>query len=160
MKKITLSIFSIILLVSCISDQEESLPEIGPVQDFTEIDKNIIETYLQENELTAETTTSGLYYTIESQGEGNKVTASSVVKTYYKGSLTDDTVFDESGPEGVFFENINQLIPGFREGLLLLNNGGEATFYIPSRLGYQNIPVGAIPANSVLIFDVKLFEVN
>ena len=126
------------------------------------IDKNdnlIIEEYISNNNITAESTTSGLYYVIHDQGFGEKPNISSTVTVSYTGKLTDGTIFDQSGPNGATFQLYN-LIQGWQEGIPLLNEGGSAMLIIPSKLGYGSRAIGNIPPNSVLIFDIYLIEVN
>ena len=108
------------------------------------------------------TTASGLQYQVIKEGTGKQPTASSVVKVHYTGKLVDGKVFDSSVQRGEPIEfPLNQVIPGWTEGLQLMKEGGKATLYIPSKLGYgeQGVP-GMIPANSTLIFDVELIEVK
>ena len=108
------------------------------------------------------TTASGLQYKITQEGTGKQPTASSVVTVHYKGQLVDGKVFDSSLERGEPIEfPLNQVIPGWSEGLQLMKEGGKATLYIPSNLGYgpQGVP-GMIPANSTLIFDVELIKVK
>ncbi len=122
------------------------------------------DTFLTENAKKAgvKTTASGLQYVVTQEGKGKSPKADSVVKVHYSGKLVDGTVFDSSIERGEPIEfPLNQVIPGWTEGLQLMKEGGKATFYIPSQLGYgeQGVP-GTIPANSTLIFDVELIQVK
>ena len=108
------------------------------------------------------TTASGLQYKITQQGNGKQPTAQSVVKVHYTGKLLDGKVFDSSVERGQPVEfPLNQVIPGWTEGLQLMKEGSKATLYIPAQLAYgeQGVP-GTIPPNSTLIFDVELIKVN
>jgi FKBP-type peptidyl-prolyl cis-trans isomerase FkpA len=108
------------------------------------------------------TTASGLQYLVTKEGTGKSPAADSMVKVHYTGKLVDGTVFDSSVERGEPIEfPLNQVIPGWTEGLQLMKEGGKATLYIPSQLGYgqQGVP-GTIPPNSTLIFDVELIEVK
>jgi peptidylprolyl isomerase len=108
------------------------------------------------------TTASGLQYEVLQSGNGDKhPTASSTVKVHYHGTLTDGTVFDSSVERGETISfPLNRVIPGWTEGLQLMKVGDKFRFYIPSNLAYGNRSTGKIPAGSVLIFDVELFEIQ
>lgn len=120
------------------------------------IDKEIIENYLAENNLTAQSTASGLYYIIDNQGEGIKPSISSTVTVSYTGKLLDGTVFD-SGIESFPLANV---IEGWKEGIPLFNAGGTGKLIIPSGLAYGTRGSGSIPSNTVLLFDIYLISVK
>ena len=106
------------------------------------------------------TTESGLQYQILSKGDGTTPKVDAKVKVHYHGTLVDGTVFDSSVDRGepVTFA-LNQVIPGWTEGLQLMSKGSKFKFFIPSPLGYKNQAVGKIPAGSTLIFEVELIEI-
>ncbi|MBY5920626.1 FKBP-type peptidyl-prolyl cis-trans isomerase [Ferrimonas balearica] len=109
-----------------------------------------------------ETTASGLQYQVLVKGEGTEHPGpTSKVKVHYHGTLIDGTVFDSSVERGepISF-GLNQVIKGWTEGLQLMSVGDKYRLFIPAELGYGNRGVGAIPAGSVLIFDVELLGVN
>ncbi len=119
--------------------------------------------FLEENAKREEVqvTESGLQYEVLQEGEGEKPAAVDTVTVHYAGTLIDGTEFDSSIARGepISFP-LNQVIPGWTEGLQLMSPGSKYKLYIPSELGYGEQPVGSIPANSTLIFEVELFEVE
>ena len=106
-------------------------------------------------------TASGLQYKVIRDGEGNPPGPHSRVKCNYEGRLIDGQVFDSSyrrGTPAVF--GLDQVIPGWTEGLQLMKVGSKHEFYIPADLAYGEVGVpGVIPGNSTLIFTVELLEV-
>ncbi len=106
-------------------------------------------------------TQSGLQFKVLKLGTGKRPVATSKVKVHYKGTLLDGTVFDESYSRGNPMEfELDKVIRGFQEGLLMMPEGSKFVFYIPPQLGYGERAVGKIPPNSLLIFEVELFEVK
>lgn len=105
-------------------------------------------------------TDSGLFYQIETEGTGDKPTTGNTVKVHYKGELLDGTVFDSSFKRNEPIEfnlGVGQVIPGWDEGIALLNQGAKATFIIPSDLAYGAAGAGGvIPPNATLKFEVEL----
>ncbi len=155
MKKFTIIIIaSVLVLTGCIKDDEVITPS-----EQLEIDIAIIDSYLGDNNITAQVHESGLRYVIHKEGSGSSPTINDVVKVDYKGSLlSDGTVFDQAS--GAEFA-LNQLILGWQIGFTLLKEGSDATLYLPSGLGYGTRGSGNnIPPNANLIFDVTLISVK
>ncbi len=113
---------------------------------------------------TMQSTASGLYYKITKKTEGAKPNVGDKVSVHYAGKLVDGTEFDSSFKRNEPIEisiGVGQVIKGWDEGILLLNEGETATFLIPSELGYgTNGAGGVIPPNAWLIFDVELVKIN
>lgn len=106
------------------------------------------------------TTESGLQYQVLTMGEGKKPVATDTVSVHYKGTLLNGTEFDSSYQHGKPIEfPLNRVIPGWTEGVQLMNQGSKFKFFIPSELAYGERDLGKIPANSTLIFEVELLEV-
>jgi hypothetical protein len=108
------------------------------------------------------TTASGLRYKVIETGEGKPPTDSDVVLVNYTGQLKDGKVFDEN-PQAAM--PVSGVVPGFSEGLKIMQRGGKYRLWIPAELGYgpqdqRNPQTGevAIPGGSELIFDVELLE--
>ncbi|WP_366915394.1 FKBP-type peptidyl-prolyl cis-trans isomerase [uncultured Polaribacter sp.] len=114
--------------------------------------------YIEDNNLTATKTASGLYYVVNNEGTGSQPTATSNVTVDYKGYFLNGTVFDESTSSASF--NLSRVIPGWTEGLQFFKKGGDGVLLIPYTLGYGTSGTGTIPGYSVLVFDVKLISVN
>ena len=109
-------------------------------------------------------TDSGLRYQIIQQGNGQKPKKGDRVSVHYKGTLADGTLFDSSYKRGKpidFSAGIGQVIKGWDEALLLLNEGDKARLVIPSDLAYGSQGAGGvIPPDATLIFDVELVKVG
>jgi peptidyl-prolyl cis-trans isomerase A (cyclophilin A) len=107
-------------------------------------------------------TATGLKYVIVNEGTGASPVPTSQVTVHYKGLLTDGTQFDSSYDRGQTIKfGLNQVIPGWTEGLQLMKEGGKAYFLIPPQLGYGDRGAGnVIPPNSTLVFQVELFKVE
>jgi len=104
---------------------------------------------------------SGLQYEVIVAADGPKPTAEDRVTTHYRGTLIDGTQFDSSydrGQPATF--PLNGVISGWTEALQLMSPGAKWRLYIPPELAYGDRAQGPIPANSTLIFDVELLEIN
>jgi FKBP-type peptidyl-prolyl cis-trans isomerase len=111
----------------------------------------------------ATTTSSGLKYWVMKKGTGTvSPKATDTVKVHYHGTLLNGTVFDSSVQRGepISFP-LNQVIPGWTEGLQLMKVGDKFKFEIPPNLAYgPNSPSPAIPPNSTLVFEVDLLGIQ
>ena len=123
-----------------------------------------IDEYLEQNNIDAQTTESGLRYVITEEGSGPKPEAGQTVSVHYTGTLLDGTKFDSSLDRGEplsFPIGQGNVIKGWDEGIGLLNEGSKATLFIPSPLAYGERGAGnVIPPYAILKFDVELVEVQ
>ena len=120
--------------------------------------------YLAENEARdgVSVTDTGLQYEVLTAAEGPKPTADDTVSVHYVGTLMDGTEFDSSIARGepASFP-LKGVIPGWTEGLQLMNVGSKYRFVIPSDLAYGERGAGqAIGPGETLIFEVELLEIK
>ena len=120
--------------------------------------------FLQENlrEEGVKATASGLQYVVLTPGTGiEHPSARDHVTVHYHGTLLDGSVFDSSVNRGesIAFP-LNQVIPGWTEGVQLMVVGEKTRFFIPSHLAYGNSGAGLIGPGSTLIFEVELLAIN
>ncbi len=119
--------------------------------------------FLAKNKTAAgvKTTASGLQYQVLSQGTGARPGPNDTVEINYTGSFVDGQVFDASAkhnPPGAAKIPLAGVIPGFREGLQLMQVGGHYKLFIPAALAYGAEPQPPMPPNATLIFDVSLVK--
>lgn len=107
------------------------------------------------------TTKSGLQYEVLTEGTGRSPKATDKVRCHYEGRLINGDVFDSSYKRNQPADfGLNQVIPGWTEGVQLMKEGAKFRFYIPYLLGYGEQGAGSsIPPYSTLIFDVELIKV-
>lgn len=166
----SLGIIGICLISGCLKSRVNQssatcdYPESQAIAPGSEVDS--VKKYLTLRSLTATQHPSGLFYTVTGQGTGAIIANLCTVTTVrYTARLANGTVFDSTGA-GVISFQLGQTIAGWQKGLPQVSEGGKITLYIPPTLGYgsvdqkDNTGKVIIPANSILIFDIELLDVN
>lgn len=148
---------------------EQKEPSVSYLQASSEIvsyysDLNLIsgQQFLSENEIrdSINTTESGLQYKIFSSGNGLTPNLTDTVIVHYTGRFLDGREFESTIPsQSPKQMTVLGFIQGLQEGLLLMKEGSEFRFFIPSSLAYGEKTYGAIEPNSLLIYDVELIKV-
>ncbi len=133
------------------------------VIDLAEQELQVLNQYIEDNNITVSPTESGLYYIEDVAGTGAKPEYNDIVKVHYNGYLLDSTKFDSSIDRNEPFEfklGTGQVIKGWDEGVALMNVGGKATLIIPSHLAYGSYAVGPIPPYSTLLFEIEILSIT
>ncbi len=136
------------------------------------VDDKMLQEYFAKNNIKAQKTASGLYYTIQKPGSGEQIKAGQVASLKYTGKTLDGKTFDSNVDMAVAQKNHHggdllkftvgqgQMIPGVDEGTALLKKGSKATLYLPSPLAYgEHSPSQDIAPNAIMMFDVEVVEV-
>ena len=144
------------------SFQQQLMDRAGAEQEAARAESEaFLATNAQEEGVT--TTASGLQYLVLESGpeSGPSPQPTDSVLAHYEGSFVNGDVFDSSIERGEPAEFVlNQVIPGWTEGLQLMQPGDKWRLFIPSELAYGPGGSGPIPPHSTLIFEVELLEVN
>ncbi|MDX2048465.1 MAG: FKBP-type peptidyl-prolyl cis-trans isomerase [Chitinophagaceae bacterium] len=172
MRKIVLLSATVLLFSGCIKTNTGN--NSCPYQDDNIIvpagEIQALEAYLSGQGITNTTKHSGsFYYKVQTQGIGNSAGLCNQIVIKYKGSLTNGNVFDQTpntpGSDTRVFI-LGELIPGWKKGIPLIQQGGKITLYLPPSLGYgasdikDNSGNVVIPGNSILIFEVELVAIG
>ena len=144
--------------------QEQEAKQQAAAAEAGKAAKDAGEAFLAENGKKEGVVTlpSGLQYQVLKEGNGKKPSATDQVVCHYEGTLIDGTIFDSSYKrnEPATF-GLNQVIPGWTEGVQLMQEGAKYRFFIPYNLAYGERGAGAqIPPFAALVFDVELIEVK
>ena len=121
-------------------------------------DKFLLENRVKEGVIV---TDSGLQYMVIEMGDGAKPSATDNVTVNYRGTLLNGEEFDSSYARNqpVTFQ-LDQVIPGWTEGVQLMPVGSKFKFFIPPNLGYGPAGGGPIGPNATLVFEVELISIN
>ena len=104
---------------------------------------------------------NGAVIKITQKGKGKQPKATSKVKVHYEGSLLNGQIFDSSIKRGQAAEfPLNQVISCWTLGLQEMKVGSKAKLYCPPATAYGDRQAGAIPAGSLLVFDVELLGIE
>jgi FKBP-type peptidyl-prolyl cis-trans isomerase len=102
----------------------------------------------------------GLRYQVTVPGTGNPPKPADTVLVNYTGTLIDGNVFDSSERQGHPVKlALNQVIPGWTEGLQKISKGGKMRLFVPPQLGYGDDGRPGIPPGSILVFDIELVDI-
>jgi len=131
-------------------------------------DDQTLQQYFTENKITPSKTTSGLYYVISKKGTGENAKPGQKVTVNYTGKTLDGKSFDSNVDAAFghvqpfsFVLGRGEVIPGWDEGVALLNKGSKAMLYIPSGLAYgEHSPSAGIPADAILMFDIEVVKIE
>ncbi|GAB4028281.1 FKBP-type peptidyl-prolyl cis-trans isomerase [Spirosoma koreense] len=133
------------------------------------IDEKVIADYVAKNGLAGKVqkTESGVNYVVTQPGSGPTPQRGDVVQVHYAGKLLNGKEFDNSrtnpqaaGKPAQFQIGVGMVIPGWEEGVMKMHKGEKATLIIPSTLAYGPRGNPTIPANSVLLFDIELLDIQ
>ncbi len=151
--------YSLIAIILFIISGCNSTDSENNAIDYKVKNEQEITAYINANNLDAQRSDSGLYYVINSEGNGEKPNSNSDVTVAYKGTFLNGNVFDESTSSGISF-NLNKVIKGWTEGITYFKEGGSGLLLVPAHLAYGSNNYRGIPGGSVLIFEIKLISVN
>lgn len=137
-------------------------PKITQDKIYNEI--NVVKNFLQTNKKNKSINElkSGLQYQV--LNAGNQSARSPLihdkVKVHYRGTLVNGNEFDNSYNKNPAVFELKSVIKGWQEALTLMKPNAKWKIFVPPQLAYGNNEIGAIPANSILIFEIELIEIN
>ncbi len=121
-------------------------------------DNRLITEMIANGKLDTTGSVGGLYYKMLKEGTGRQVRVTDTVTAYYKGSLLNGEIFDQTKDKPASFP-LGRLIKGWQVGLSLCRVGGKIQLIIPSSLGYGiRSRSSKIPVNSVLVFEIEVVD--
>jgi FKBP-type peptidyl-prolyl cis-trans isomerase FkpA len=137
-----------VIVYSCTTYSEDELQQFDQE----------IESYIKKNGLNFSKTDEGLYYRIIKEGDGRKIQYNDSVLIAYKGTLLDGKVVDYQ-KKPIWFA-VKDLIAGWKSGLTTINKNGVLELIVPPQLGYGNHKLDFIPENSILYYELKVFDIH
>ena len=145
------TIFLLILLLIVTACETYSKQEIGSFD--TEI-----QAYMKSHDMQLNRSESGLYFKFLKNGVGENIKLTDSVSISYKGMLLNGTVVDiQRNPITMLAKD---LIGGWKETLVQAKKGSEIQMILPPQLAYGDNKLSQIPENSILFFELKVWEIK
>ena len=154
-------LFSVVLVSGCMKSNDpysNNTParEAGMISDWLAA--------MVSNKNDIDTTSTGLYYIVQTVGSGPVVSAKDTVTVKYTGLFLDGSIFDDSSYHGdgtmKFVYKVDSFIPGWNEALAVLKKGEKAAFLIPSDKAYGATGSTSIPPYTPLLFIIEVVDIK
>ena len=143
-------------------EQEEQLAAMNSYYQIYE--DSTLSAYVVNNKIESKPTESGMYYLEKNKGTGNLINLGDSVTVNYTGMFLDGTVFDSSIDRNETFSfvaGVGEVIPGWDEAIVKMNEGAKVSLIIPSSLAYGSNGVDeVIPPFTTLRFDIEVVQVK
>ncbi|HSO88769.1 MAG TPA: FKBP-type peptidyl-prolyl cis-trans isomerase [Draconibacterium sp.] len=159
---VLLSLAILISLSSCVND--DNVPDRTAATEQQELDKALAN--LEAESYDIDTTDLGVFYIMNKVGTGPVAQSGDTCFLIYTGYFLDGTIFDTSAnyfpTDSIWKFNYMEvnLIPGFNDGIALLNKGAEADIIIPSEFAYGPNGYNEIPPYTPLVFSLKMRDLK
>ncbi|MBA2250353.1 MAG: FKBP-type peptidyl-prolyl cis-trans isomerase [Chitinophagaceae bacterium] len=167
MKKLLSGIVIAFVLLQGCTKKNDTCSYTDSTLTAPKIEVDSLQAYLTKNSISATQNPAGFFYTITPAATGKAiVNLCSTLTVKYKGKFVNGSVFDSTATSTTAAFQLGQVIVGWQKGLPLIKSNEKITLYIPPTLGYGFTDVRdagghvVIPANSILIFDIELVDVN
>ncbi|MES2454979.1 MAG: FKBP-type peptidyl-prolyl cis-trans isomerase [Bacteroidota bacterium] len=134
-------------------------PEVYNAARHFEMEEANIMLWSDTTEIPLQKHESGVYYHIDTLGNGGAIELTDSLSVEYSCKLLRDTVLSEVKEGSVYKFVLNSSIPGWKAGLPLIREGGQIRLLVPSPLAYRDRIVNGVPANSTLNFLVRIRKV-
>ncbi len=150
-------------MVQVIDDKqlELSLEEMN--RQMLRYESELIDGYIEKNNLNVIKTGTGLRYQIINKGDGELIKKGDVVSLEYKLSLLSGELLYSSENDGnkVFLVSRGGVESGLEEAILKLKNNSEAILILPPHLAYGLIGDGnKIPPKAILVYEIKVIDIK
>lgn len=160
---ILLTIITIFLASSCLDNVDDNPDNRNPEKEMRELNEALSSLILEGYDI--DTTALGIYYIVHEEGEGPMAQEGDSLSLEYTGYLLGGMIFDRSAfhySDGIweFSLNASDLIPGFADGLMVMNKGAAIDMIIPSEFAYGEKGSGLIEPYTTILFTAKMHDLK
>ena len=160
---ISLTILFALITSSCLDKVDDNPTGRNPEKEQRELNEALAKLISEGWDI--DTTAMGIYYIVHEEGEGPLAQEGDSLSLEYIGYLLDGLIFDATSyhyedDSWEFVFNSDELIPGFADGVSVMNKGAAIDMIIPSQFAYGEKGQGLIEPFTTLLFTAKLHELT